>query len=203
MATKKAKTTAKADTNKGINKIKNTATNVNKAVVATAGEVSKEMKENTKVVKNVAEKAAKELTKKVDFKDSTKKIKSTVNMVNTEVKETATVVADAVMKNGKQMTDNAVQVAKEAIGKINVEKGIQTVAKTAKNVNDYSLKTADQLIDSTLENSEKWAKVANKAINGGLKLAEKNQEMVFTTLETVKAQMINSANRFGKLFSGN
>lgn len=197
MATKKAK--AKKVEATTVNKIKATATKVNKNVQATADVAVKEMVENTSVVKNVAEKAAKELTKKVDFKDTTKQVKATVETVNSQVKE----VAGVVMKSGKQMTTTAVKAAKETIQNIDVEKGMKTVASTAKNVNDYSLKTADQLVDGALENSEKWGKVAEKAINGGLKLAEKNQEMVFTTLETIKTQMMSSAVRFSRLFSKN
>jgi hypothetical protein len=205
MATTKkvVKTAPKAATTNTIENIKATATQVNKEVVATANEVAKDLMENGKTVKTVAEKAAKDLTKKMDLEASAKKIKSTANSVNSQVKNVVTEVADVVLKNGKQMTETAVKAAKETITQINLEKGIQTVATTAKNVNEYSLKTADQLIDGALDNGKKWSKVADKAIDGGLKLAEKNQDMVFTTLETVKTQIMSSAVRFSRLFSKN
>lgn len=204
MATKKAtKTAPKAAKKNTIETIKTTATQVNKEVTFTANEVAKDVMENGKAVKAVAEKAAKDLTKKVDFEGSTKKIKFTANSVNKQVVEAATEVADTIMKNGKQITESTVKVAKEAITQINVEKGIEKVTATAKSVNEYALKTADETIDGALKNGEKWSKVAEKAVNGSLKLAEKNQEMVFTTLETVKAQMMSNAIRFSRLFSKN
>ena len=204
MATKAAKkATAKAEINTGIEQIKKSATTVNKAVTATVDKVAKDVADNSKVVKNVAEKAAKDLTNKVDFKASAKQIKSTVEVVNTQLKETAGEVADSVVKSTRQMSEVAVKTAQNTIRKMDVEKGIQTVASTAKSVNEYSLKTADQMIDGVLVNGERWSKVAEKAINGGLKIAEKNQEIVFSTLETVKTQVVHSAIRFGKLFSKN
>ncbi|MFT4973481.1 MAG: malonyl CoA-acyl carrier protein transacylase, partial [Saprospiraceae bacterium] len=75
MVTKKA--TAKKVEATTVNTIKQSATATNKNVQATADVVVKEMVENATVVKNIAEKAAKELTKKVDFKDTTKQLKST------------------------------------------------------------------------------------------------------------------------------
>jgi len=86
---------------------------------------------------------------------------------------------------------------------IDVEAGIETAKATAKNVNAYSLKTADEAIDGALKNGERWQKIATKAVNGGLKLAEKNQEMVFSTLEEVKGQLVVSAKRMRQLFSRN
>jgi len=208
MATKKVskkatKTAPKAAAKNSMENIKTTATQVNKEVAFTANEVAKDVMENGKKVKAVAEKAAKDLTKKVDFEGSAKKIKFTANSVNKQVMDTASEVAGTMLKNGKQITETMVKATKVAITQVDMEKNMKKVGAAAKSVNEYSLKTADQMVDGALKNGEKWSKVADKAINGGLKLAEKNQEIVFTTLETVKTQMMSNAVRFSRLFSKN
>lgn len=204
MATKKAnKKTTKVVATSTVDNVIKTAASINKEMQNTAEVVAKEVTENGKAVKAIAEKAAKELTKKVGFDSSMKKIKSTTKNINIELKTVATDVADVVLKRGQRVTGTAKKAAKDAMVVVNVGKGVKNIASTAKNINEYSLKTADQAIDSVFENGEKWQKIAKKAVNGGLKLAEKNQEIVFGTLETVKGQLITSAGRFRELFSKN
>ena len=65
------------------------------------------------------------------------------------------------------------------------------------------VKLAEGLVDGVLENGEKWQGIASKAVKGGLKLAEKQQDMVFETLEAMKGQLTQSASRLRKLFSNN
>ena len=47
--------------------------------------------------------------------------------------------------------------------------------------------------------AKKWQKVAEKAVKTSLKLADKQQDLVFSTLEAVKSQLIGTATRFKKL----
>jgi len=200
---KKAAKTVKIETTSTTKNVVKAASNINKQVQLTAGEVAKEVMENGKVVRDVATKAAKELNKKVDFDDSVKTIKTTADNVNVELKNVATEVIDVVLASGKQVAATATKAVKDTVELIDVEAGIETAKATAKNVNAYSLKTADEAIDGALKNGERWQKIATKAVNGGLKLAEKNQEMVFSTLEEVKGQLVVSAKRMRQLFSRN
>lgn len=61
------------------------------------------------------------------------------------------------------------------------------------------MSTTSELIESLEENGMKWQKVSEKAIKSGLKLAESQQELVFSTLEAVKTQIGKTTNRFKKL----
>ncbi len=75
------------------------------------------------------------------------------------------------------------------------------VKSTAKNVNKFILESAEDLVDGALKNGEQWQGVAAKATHGGLELTAKQTDIVFSTLETVKRQLIKNAPRFRKLFS--
>ncbi|MFT5167079.1 MAG: hypothetical protein ACI8P3_002316, partial [Saprospiraceae bacterium] len=69
--------------------------------------------------------------------------------------------------------------------------------------NTYTLKTAENVVDGAIVNGEKLQDITNKAVKGSLKLAAKQQDIVFDTLETVKVQLNHTVVRFRKLFSKN
>lgn len=159
----------------------------------------------------MATKTAKKATKKnvenIDFSNSIDKIKDTTDTVNTKVRETATEVMDDLRVNGEKLKDAAVQrvdqaikTVKGAVEAIDLGKGVDRVKDAAKDINKYSLETADEIIDTTLKGAEEWQGVASKAVKGGLALAEKQQDIVFTTLEAVKEQLADGASRFRGLF---
>lgn len=140
---------------------------------------------------------------KVELKDSLNKIKSTAKKVNNQIVDTAGDVVEDLMSNGEQLRGVAVKQVKKAIEKINLKDGVSFVKETAKSVNSYTLETAEELVDGALVNGEKWQGVATKAVNGSLKLAAKQQDIMFTTLETVKKQLTKSSTRFIGLFKNN
>jgi len=140
---------------------------------------------------------------KIEVTDNFDRIRKTAGNLNTQVMETATEVVDGVMENGKYWTETATKKVKTTVEGISVKKGVKVVKTTAKNVNTFALESADGLVDEALVSGKKWQKVATKAINGGLELAAKQQDIVFTTLETVKGQFSKNAGRFAKLFKAN
>ncbi len=151
-----------------------------------------------------AKKTAKTVNKKVnkvEFGDSLAKIKDTALNINQEVLNTAGDVVDDLRHNGQQIADVAVKRVKEAINKVNDTVTVDNLVDTAKNVNQYTLKTAEELVDGALSNSEKIQGITAKAMKGSLKLAAQQQEIVFDTLDTVKGQLVVSVKRFRKLFS--
>jgi len=141
--------------------------------------------------------------KKVELTDTFAKIKTTAEKVNNQIMETATEVVEDVITNGKNWTNKATQTAKETIENIDIKKGFNQVKTTAGKINSTSLKVADTLVDDAVKNGKEWQGVAEKAIKGGLKLADKQQDIIFDTLETVKGQMLKNADRFRGLFSKN
>lgn len=79
---------------------------------------------------------------------------------------------------------------------IDLKGGYQKVKNTVSEVNSYSLETTKELLEMAKSNNEEWAKLMSKAIDGGLKLGNRQQAMVFDALENVKSQFLANANRF-------
>ena len=82
-----------------------------------------------------------------------------------------------------------------------INNAIGTTKKTAKQVNDFALNTTETTVLETISFIGQWQKVADKALKGGFKLMNNQQDLVFNTLETAKGQLIESKNRFSKLFA--
>lgn len=160
----------------------------------------------------MATRTAKKSTKKankaqevneVNFTESFNKIKDTALNVNNQVLDTAADVMDDLKVNGKQIRTIAVKNVKEAIEKVNETVTFDNLKDTVKTANKFTLETADELVEGAIDNGEKLQVIANKAVNGGLKLAAKQQDIVFTTLETMKGQLATSALRLKKLLRSN
>ena len=65
------------------------------------------------------------------------------------------------------------------------------------------METAEEMVDGMIVNGEKWQNIAAKAVKSGFKVAERQQEMMFSTLEAVKGQLGNSAVRLRNIFKNN
>lgn len=148
-------------------------------------------------------KTVKNETSLVDFSDSAKAIKETAKTLNTQVREVVSEVAEDLRENGSNLADKAMAPVKEAYNKVTERVNLENITKATERANDYTLKTADEIIDGVFENSEKWQGVAEKAINGGFKLASKQQEIVFGAMETLKAQIAKSSKRLKKTIYSN
>ena len=66
---------------------------------------------------------------------------------------------------------------------------LKSVRNTVKSINKFVLDTTEDVLDATLDRAEDWQLVGEKAIQGGLKLAAKQQDLIFDSLETVKRQI--------------
>lgn len=85
--------------------------------------------------------------------------------------------------------------------KFDVKKSIDTIKSTTKEVNTLVLETTETLIDTAIVRSGQWQKLSEKAIKGGLKLASNQQDLMFTTLETLKAQLMTGSKRFKSMMN--
>ena len=142
----------------------------------------------------------------IDFTNSVEKIKGTAKTLNNEVFTTATEVLEDLRNNGEKIREVAttrVNEAIEAVKNAKLENGVKYVKETAQNINKYSLETAENVVETAIAGGKEWQGVAKKAVDGGLELADKNQEIVFEALETVKEQLTDSAKRFSRLFKNN
>lgn len=158
------------------------------------------------MAKKSVKKASKKATK-VEMNETFNKVKSTAVKVNTQVIETAAEVMDDMRENGKYWVETATQKVKETVNNIDVAEvatsTVKTAKATAKTANKVALESADDLVDVAFENGKKLQSLTAKAIDGGFKIAAKQQDIVFTTLETVKGQLTKNASRFRDLFKAN
>ena len=203
MENKAKKAVAKTQTvaNKSINKITETAKIINTQVSDTVEDVMADVKTSGKEITTLATKTVKEAAKKIDATKSINTIKATAEKVNAEIKETVNEVFENVKTSGKEMQANTVKMAHDAINNVNITDRMATVKKAVKNVNEFTLETAETIVDAAFTNGEKWQNVAAKAVKSGLKIAEKQQNLMFSTLEAVKGQFTLNSNRLRNIFS--
>ncbi len=117
----------------------------------------------------------------------------TVKKTNTQVKE----VKDQIAEVTEQISEVKDQIAEAS------STGFDTFKDTVKSINEFALDTADEVLIAAFTSGEKWQEVAEKAIDGSVKLMGKNQELLFATLEGVKSQVTAGTDRFKHLFSLN
>jgi len=87
--------------------------------------------------------------------------------------------------------------------KIDITAGVNAAKKIVKNTNNIALDITEDIVEGTLARGTEWQSIAEKSVKGGLKLAAKQQDMFFDTLEMFKGEFLRNKGRFGKLFSQN
>jgi len=83
--------------------------------------------------------------------------------------------------------------------KTQVSTAYKTVKKTATEVNQAALATGEEVVNEILLGGKQWSALSEKAINGGVKLAAKQQEITLSAIEEVKQQLAESKKRFNKI----
>jgi predicted metal-dependent hydrolase len=193
---KKAAKKVTEKTPNSLTKIAATAKTINAEVKETASDLYVEVIAEGKAVKEIATKSVKEAAEKIHVSENVAKIKEAAKKINSQIKETATEILGDVVTNRKELQANAKKMAIEAIDNANITERVASLKKTVKNANDFTFETAEGLVDGLAVNGEKWQGVANKAVKSGLKVAARQQDIMFSTFETVKGQLMNSAARF-------
>jgi len=72
---------------------------------------------------------------------------------------------------------------------------LKGIRNSVKNINKFFLDTTEDVLEETIERAEDWQMVGQKAINSGIKIAAKQQDLMFDALEVAKKQIIKSKNR--------
>lgn len=142
-----------------------------------------------------AKKPTTKTTAKNDMNKKFDKIKATAMTLNTQIREVATEAVETVVETGKQRIDETTTRVKTAIEGVTVENGVKTIKSTAKNINAYTLEVAEDIVEGALATGKDWQGVAEKALKGSLKLANKQQEIIFEALTDVKGQVVKGAGR--------
>lgn len=180
----------KVDFTENVEKITDAANALNTQLKATAIEIADEVKDMTVEATKVAQKTFKQITKKVDVKGNAAKAKKVATKLNTEIVE-----------NVEEFKKNTTKLANEMVENMNVADRLETMKKSINNANEMAVKNTIELIDGVEIHATKWQSVADKAIKTGLKLVDNQSDIMFTTLEAVKAQVGKTTNRFKKLFT--
>jgi hypothetical protein len=91
------------------------------------------------------------------------------------------------------------------ISTVNFTKKLNTVVDTAKNsvkkANDVALNTTEEVVLETLNIADQWQKVTDKALKGGVKLLDNQQDLILSALETYKDHFVKGSKRLRKVFA--
>jgi len=85
------------------------------------------------------------------------------------------------------------------LNNIEIKEVYKTIRKTAIKANKEAVKTTTEVRAEVLEASKPWIKLGKKAFKGGVKMAEKQQEIALDAIKEVKGQLKESAGRFQKI----
>ncbi len=85
--------------------------------------------------------------------------------------------------------------------KKNNKTGLDKFKAMSEKWNNQALQFSENLVEETLATGADWQKVFAKALKNGIVLLEKQQDLTFDTLESVKEQIFRSNDRFRKLIS--
>jgi hypothetical protein len=165
----------------------------------TMTELVEDIKEMGQEIKSVATKNLDKIAEKVGVPDAIQKVKKVAAKANDQFMDMTEDFTEELKEKSAEFKSTTKKLAKEAIENIQLNDRLQAVKKAARNANNFALETSEELIETMTANGEKWQKVTEKALNSGLKLAEKQQNIMFNTLEAVKGQLAGSAMRFKKL----
>lgn len=171
-----------------LKRIKTTTKYINTQVVGTVGELIEDAKINGKEARKITSSSVKEL----QFVNSLGKVIATTKKVNKRVKKTAT-----------EVMDDVVNTTKKSIQSIDIAENIEQIKTNAVKANDFALTTTENVVNSAVKNGTQLQNIADKAVKGGLNIAARQQDMIFNTLETVKGQILHSADRLQTIFSKN
>lgn len=82
---------------------------------------------------------------------------------------------------------------------LTVNETLDTLKNGVQKINDMALETTESVLESVIRRGAQWQDVAEKAVKGSNKLMDKQQDIVFATLETLKGQVVNGTERIKTL----
>lgn len=146
-------------------------------------------------------KAKKEVTTTIDFTNSIEKIKGTAKTVNTEVVDTTIEVLEDLKTNGERIRKVATTRVQEAIENLTIDNSMKFVKNTAKNIHNYNIETAEEVIDLALKGGKEWQLFLAKSLKNGVQFFGQQQDITLTTLEGLKKQYDTGKFKFGNLLN--
>lgn len=121
-------------------------------------------------------------------------------MATKKVEKNMDKIKDSFKNINEELTKTSVGILEEVKGKVKSTLDFDfDIKKTVKEVNTFTIDTAEDIVEGTIASSEKWQNLAQKAMQGGFKLLDNQQAMFFDALEEVKNQMNKNKERIQKL----
>jgi len=74
----------------------------------------------------------------------------------------------------------------------NLKAGVNKVKEHAFEINEFTINTADDVVDVVLKNSREWQKLFGKVVKNGSKLLWKQQDLAMSALENVSDQIVDN-----------
>ncbi len=135
-----------------------------------------------------------------EINEQIENVKNSVSEINEQITDRASQAVKDLYSSGEELIENARKTVKETVAKINFEDGYNAVKEIASKATKYTAQTADEIVEGAISTTEQWQGITSKAIKGGLKLASKQQDLVFEALEDVKGQIVEGTKRTKALF---
>lgn len=82
-----------------------------------------------------------------------------------------------------------------------IEKGIKTVKTAVKEINTKAVEVTTEVVEETVATGKQWQALLAKGLKGGTTLFGQQQDIVLTTLESLKGQYVTNNVRLRKLLS--
>jgi hypothetical protein len=82
-----------------------------------------------------------------------------------------------------------------------VENAIKTLKSNANKANNYALNATEEVVTETISIATQWQQVTDKALKGGVKLLDNQQNLIFDTLESYKKHFVKGSKRLRKVFA--
>jgi hypothetical protein len=193
--------TKKVDFAKNVDKVKTSVKSLNEKLVSSTTDIYNEVVEMNKEIAGIATKSVKEIANNFDIKVEIAKIKTTASELNEKAINRVKELNSQVLAKAEDLKSTTAKLANEMVENIRINERLATAKDIVVNSNKYALEATENAIDNVEKNATEWQKLSEKAVNKGFKLASKQQELVFDTLEEVKTQVKTTRNNFKKLFS--
>ncbi|MDP5105735.1 MAG: hypothetical protein NWQ31_06150 [Polaribacter sp.] len=78
---------------------------------------------------------------------------------------------------------------------------IETAKTAVKKANEFALNSTEEVVTETITVASEWQQVLDKAVKGGVKLLDNQQNLIFDSLEAYKNHFVNGKKRLGKIFA--
>jgi hypothetical protein len=193
--------TKKVDFAKNVDKVKTSVKSLNEKLVSSTTDIYNEVVEMNKEIAGIATKSVKEIANNFDIKVEIAKIKTSASELNEKAINRVKELNSQVLAKAEDLKSTTAKLANEMVENIRINERLATAKDIVVNSNKYALEATENAIDNVDKNATEWQKLSEKAVNKGFKLASKQQELVFDTLEEVKTQVKTTRNNFKKLFS--